>query len=41
MAGLPVAMHMGWIVAHTTVRATKDPDPIDLSAMPSGKKRSA
>ncbi len=39
MAGLPVAMHMVWIVAHTTVRATKD--PIDLSAMPAGKKRSA
>jgi hypothetical protein len=39
MAGLPVAVNMVWIVAHTTVRATKD--PLDLRALRAAKKRTA
>ena len=37
MAGLPVAVNMVWIVAHTTVRATKD--PLDLRALRAARKR--
>ncbi|MBI4485312.1 MAG: zf-HC2 domain-containing protein [Acidobacteria bacterium] len=37
--GLPVAVNMVWLVAHTTVRATKR-DPLD-SVLPLVKKRSA
>lgn len=40
MAGLPVAVNMVWIVAHTTVRATKGPLDV-LPAMPAAKKRTA
>ncbi len=39
MAGLPVAVNVVWIVAHTTVRATKD--PLDLRAIRSARKRTA
>lgn len=36
--GLPVAVNMVWMVAHTTVRATKLPT-LDLPVSPSAKKR--
>jgi hypothetical protein len=36
MAGLPVAVNMVWIVAHTTVRATKA--PIDVRVLRAAKK---
>jgi hypothetical protein len=39
MAGLPVAVNMVWIVAHTTVRATKD--PLDLRVIRAARKRTA
>jgi hypothetical protein len=39
IAGLPVAVNMVWIVAHTTVRATKA--SLDLPALPVVKKRIA
>jgi hypothetical protein len=39
MAGLPVAVNMVWIVAHTTVRAIKDPP--DLRAIRAARKRTA
>jgi hypothetical protein len=37
--GLPVAVNVVWIVAHTTVRATKD--PLDLRALRAARKRTA
>jgi hypothetical protein len=40
MAGLPVAVNMVWIVANTTVRATKDP-LLNLGAIRTGRKRTA
>lgn len=40
MAGLPVAVKMVWIVAHATVRATKEPLDV-LPALPTAKKRTA
>jgi hypothetical protein len=39
MTGLPVAVNVVWIVAHTTVRATKD--PLDLRALRAARKRTA
>ena len=39
MAGLPVAVNMVWIVAHTTVRAIKDPP--DLRTIRAARKRTA
>ena len=39
MAGLPVAVNMVWIVAHTTVRAIKDPP--DLRTLRAARKRTA
>jgi hypothetical protein len=39
LAGAPVAVNMVWIVAHTTVRATKD--QLDPVVIRSGKKRTA
>jgi hypothetical protein len=39
MAGLPVAVNVVWIVAHTTVRATKD--PLQLRALRAARKRTA
>ena len=39
MAGLPVAVNMVWIVAHTTVRATKS--PLDLRVIRAARKRTA
>jgi hypothetical protein len=39
MAGLPVAVNMVWIVAHTTVRATQD--PLALRAIRAARKRTA
>jgi hypothetical protein len=39
MAGLPVAVNMVWIVAHTTVRATKD--PLELRALRAARKTTA
>ncbi len=38
--GLPVAVNMVWVVAHTTVRATK-PEGLPASRSPVGKKRVA
>lgn len=38
VSGLPVAVNMVWMVAHTTVRAAKLPS-IDLPVTPSAKKR--
>ena len=38
MAGLPVAVNMVWIVAHTTVRAIKDPPDLRIRA---ARKRTA
>lgn len=40
MDGLPVAVNMVWLVAHTTVRASKI-QPIDLPIVPAPKKRAA
>ena len=40
MAGLPVAVNMVWLVAHTTVHANKN-QPIDLPVVPAAKKRAA
>jgi hypothetical protein len=37
--GLPVAVNVVWIVAHTTVRATKS--PLDLRALRAARKRTA
>jgi hypothetical protein len=39
MIGLPVAVNVVWIVAHTTVRATKD--PLQLRALRAARKRTA
>jgi len=39
MAGSPVAVNMIWLVAHTTVRASKH--PLDLPAAPTAKKNRA
>ena len=39
MTGLPVAVNVVWIVAHTTVRATKD--PLQLRALRAARKRTA
>jgi hypothetical protein len=39
MTGLPVAVNVVWIVAHTTVRATKS--PLDLPPIPAVRKRTA
>ena len=39
MTGLPVAVNVVWIVAHTTVRATKG--PLDLRALRAARKRTA
>ena len=39
MAGLPVAVNMVWIVAHTTVRAIKDPP--NLRTIRAARKRTA
>ena len=39
MTGLPVAVNVVWIVAHTTVRATKD--PLALRALRAARKRTA
>jgi hypothetical protein len=39
MAGLPVAVNVVWIVAHTTVRATKS--PLDLPAIRAARKTTA
>lgn len=39
VSGLPVAVNMVWLVAHTTVRGTKD--PLDSSVVPATKKRRA
>jgi hypothetical protein len=39
MTGLPVAVNVVWIVAQTTVRATKN--PLDLRAMRAARKRTA
>ena len=40
MDGLPVAVNMVWLVAHTTVHASKS-GSIDLPAVPAAKKRAA
>ena len=40
MDGLPVAVNMVWLVAHTTVRASKDGSS-DLPVVPAAKKRAA
>ena len=40
MAGLPVAVNMVWLVAHTTVHANKNA-PIDVPVVPAVKKRAA
>ena len=39
VAGLPVAVNMIWLVAHTTVRAAKMPGPLGAPALPLVKKR--
>jgi hypothetical protein len=39
MTGLPVAVNVVWIVAHTTVRATKG--PLELRALRAARKRTA
>jgi len=39
VGGLPVAVNMVWLVAHTTVRASKR--TLDLPALPNAKKRAA
>ncbi|MEQ1870888.1 MAG: anti-sigma factor [Vicinamibacterales bacterium] len=38
VSGLPVAVNMVWMIAHTTVRATKLP-AINLAVSPAGRKR--
>ena len=40
MAGLPVAVNMVWLVAHTTVRANKN-QTLDFPAPATAKKRVA
>ena len=40
MAGLPVAVNMVWLVAHTTVHANKS-QSVDLPIVPAAKKRAA
>ena len=37
--GLPVAVNVVWIVAHTTVRATKG--PLEIRALRAARKRTA
>jgi hypothetical protein len=39
MAGLPVAVNMVWLVAHTTVRASKNVPPLDFAKPALEKKR--
>src|SRR5262245_58235769 len=41
MTGLPVAVNVVWIVAHTTVRATKDPLELRAAALRAARKRTA
>jgi hypothetical protein len=39
VAGLPVAVNMVWVVAHTTVRATATLTPLFAPAAPAGRRR--